>query len=89
VTGFAYFGYWLTVLAVVPVVGPLLRTIGFILEFLGAWLGVAQAHELRGWRTLLLPVVLVVVVIAVSVIVTVLLAGAAITIDSLMSDVGL
>jgi len=89
VTGFAYFGYWLAALAVVPVVGPLFRTIGFLLEFLGVWLGTAQAHELRGWRTLLLPIVLVVVVVAVSVIVTVLLAGAAITIDSLMRDIGL
>jgi hypothetical protein len=89
VTGFAYFGYWLAALAVVPVVGPLLRTIGFILEFLGVWLGTAQAHELRGWRTLLLPVVLIVVIIAVSVIVTALLAGAVITLESLLIDFGL
>ncbi len=52
VTGFAYFGYWLTLLSVVPVVGPLFRAIGFLLAFLGVWLGMAQAHELRGWRTL-------------------------------------
>jgi uncharacterized membrane protein YvlD (DUF360 family) len=89
VTGFAYFGYWLVALSGIPVVGPLLRTIGFILEFLGVWLGTAQAHELRGWRTLLLPVVLIVVVIVVSVIVTVLIAGAAITVESLMIDLGL
>jgi hypothetical protein len=89
VTGFAYFGYWLAALAVVPVVGPVLRIIGYILEFLGAWLGVAQAHELRGWRTLLLPVVLIVVFIVVSVIATALLAGVVITIDSLMRDIGL
>jgi uncharacterized membrane protein YvlD (DUF360 family) len=89
VTGFAYFAYWLVALSAIPVVGPLLRAIGFILEFLGVWLGVAQAHELRGWRTLLLPVVLIVVVIVVSVIVTALLAGAVITVESLMTDFGL
>jgi hypothetical protein len=89
VTGFAYFGYWLVALSAVPVIGPLFRTIGFILEFLGAWLGVAQAHSLRGWRTLLLPMALVVVFIAVSIIMTVLVAGAAITIESLMGDLGL
>ena len=55
VTGFAYFGYWLALLSVIPVVGPLFRAIGFLLAFLGVWLGVAQAHELRGWRTLVLP----------------------------------
>ena len=43
----------------------------------------------RGWRTLLLPIVLAMVVIAVSVIVTVLLAGAAITVNSLWHDIGL
>jgi len=89
VTGFAYFGYWLVALSAVPVIGPLFRTIGFILEFSGAWLGVAQAHGLRGWRTLLLPIALVVVFIAVSIIMTVLLAGTAITIESLMGDLGL
>ncbi len=88
VTGFAYFGYWLVALSGIPVVGPLLRTIGYILEFLGVWLGTAQAHELRGWRTLLLPVVLIVVIIAVGVIVTALLAGAVITVESLLVDFG-
>jgi uncharacterized membrane protein YvlD (DUF360 family) len=89
VTGFAYFGYWLVALSPLPVIGPLFRAIGFILEFLGAWLGTAQAHELRGWRTLLLPVVLIVVVLMVSVVVTALLAGAVITVESLMTDFGL
>jgi uncharacterized membrane protein YvlD (DUF360 family) len=89
VTGFAYFAYWLVALSPLPVIGPLFRAIGFILEFLGVWLGVAQAHELRGWRTLLLPVVLIIVVVVVSVIVTVLLAGAVITVESLLTEFGL
>ena len=89
VTGFAYFAYWLVALSPLPVIGPLLRAIGFILEFLGVWLGVAQAHELRGWRTLLLPILLIVVATVVSVIVTALLAGAVITVESLLADFGL
>jgi hypothetical protein len=89
VTGFAYFGYWLTLLSVLPVVGPLFRAIGFILAFLGVWLGTAQAHELRGWRTLVVPVVFLVVVIVVGVVLRTLLLGAAITIDALFQDVGM
>jgi uncharacterized membrane protein YvlD (DUF360 family) len=89
VTGFAYFGYWLTLLSVIPVVGPLFRTIGFLLAFLGVWLGVAQAHELRGWRTLVLPVVFLIVVIVAGVVLRALFLGAAITVDALMQDVGL
>jgi hypothetical protein len=89
VTGFAYFGYWLTLLSVIPVVGPLFRTIGFILAFLGVWLGVAQAHELRGWRTLVVPIVFVIVLVVVGVVLRALFLGAAITIDALFQDVGL
>jgi hypothetical protein len=89
VTGFAYAGYWLAVLSFVPVVGPLFRVIGFLLAFLGSWLGTAQAHQLRGWRTLLLPIVFLMVVIVVGVVLRALLAGAAITVESLMQDVGL
>jgi uncharacterized membrane protein YvlD (DUF360 family) len=89
VTGFAYFGYWLALLSVIPVVGPLFRAIGFILAFLGVWLGVAQAHELRGWRTLVVPIVFVIVLIVVGVVLRALFLGAAITIESLMQDVGL
>ena len=88
VTGFAYFGYWLTALAIVPVVGPLLSLIGHVVEFLGVWLGTAQAHGLRGWRTLLLPVVYVLVVLAITIIVVVLLGGTAITIKSIWQDLG-
>jgi hypothetical protein len=89
VTGFAYFGYWLTALSIVPVVGSLLSMIGHVVEFMGVWLGTAQAHDLRGWRTLPLPVVYVVVVFAIMIVVVVLLGGTAITIESLMSDLGL
>ena len=89
VTGFAYFGYWLTVLAIVPVVGPLFRVIGFILAFLGVWLGTAQAHELRGWRTLIVPIVFLIVLIVVGVVLRTLFMGAAITIEALFQDVGL
>ena len=89
VTGFAYVGYWLAALSFVPVIGSLFRTIGFLLAFLGVWLGAAQAHELRGWRTLVLPIIFVVVLVIVGVVLRALLMGAAITIDSLMQDVGL
>jgi hypothetical protein len=70
------------------VVGPLFRAIGFLLAFLGVWVGTAQAHELRGWRTLVLPVVFLIVVIVVGVVLRALFLGAAITLDSLLQDVG-
>ena len=56
-------------------VGPLVEFVGIDLAFLGVWLGAAQAHELRGWRTLLLPVLYVIVVLVVAVLLDVLLLG--------------
>ena len=72
-----------------PVIGPLFRTIGFLLAFLGVWLGAAQAHQLRGWRTLVLPIVFVIVVAVIGVVLRALFMGAAITIDALFQDVGM
>jgi hypothetical protein len=76
-------------LAFVPTIGPLFRSIGFLLAFLGVWLGTAQAHELRGWRTLLLPIVFLLVTVVVGVVLRVLVGGAVFTIDLLMQDAGL
>ncbi len=89
VTGFAYAGYFLGLLAFVPVVAPLARLLGALLAFLGVWLGAAQAHDLRGWRTLVLPVLFVVVVVVVVVVLRALFLGAAITFESLFGELGL
>jgi hypothetical protein len=89
VMGFAYAGYLLILLSVVPVIGPLAKIIGFLLAFLGVWSGVAQAHDLRGWRTLLLPVLAVIVFAVVGVVLRALFLGAALTIESVLAELGL
>ena len=48
-----------------------------LVAFLGVWIGTAQAHQLRGWRTLLLPVLYLIVVVIVAVLLDVLLMGRA------------
>jgi uncharacterized membrane protein len=87
--GFAYADYLLVLLSVVPVIGQLARNLAFILSFLGVWIGVAQAHELRGWRTLVLPVLAVIVLAVVGALLRALFLGGQITIQSLMSELGL
>ena len=72
-----------------PVIGQLARNLAFILSFLGVWIGVAQAHELRGWRTLVLPVLAVIVLAVVGALLRALFLGGQITIQSLMSELGL
>ena len=77
------------ILAVVPIISPLAKIIAFILAFFGVWLGVAQAHELRGWRTLVLPVLAVVVLAVVGVVLRALFLGATLTIETLLAELGM
>ena len=58
------------------------------LEFLGLWLGTAQAGDIRGWRTLLLPVIYVLVVFAVTLVIVILIGGTAFTVESIRHALG-
>jgi uncharacterized membrane protein YvlD (DUF360 family) len=91
VTGFAYAGYLIALLALLPLpaAGALAKIVATIVSFLGVWLGTAQAHQLRGWRTLLLPVLYIIVVLIVAVLLDVLLMGATLTLESLGAAFGL
>jgi uncharacterized membrane protein YvlD (DUF360 family) len=89
VMGFAYGAYLIGLLSFLPVVGPLARIVASLVAFLGTWIGTTQAHQLRGWRTLLLPVVYVIVVIVVALLLDVLLRGAAMTVESLFAALGM
>jgi hypothetical protein len=89
VAGFAQSAHLLEILGFLPVIGPAVRFLALLLAFFGVWIGVSTAHELRGWRTLLLPVIF----IATTVITVVFLAGAiegtSIALDSILQDFGL
>ena len=89
VLGFAYAGYLIGLLAVIPVVGPLAEFAASIIAFLGVWLGVTQAHQLRGWRTLFLPVIYLIVLVLVIILLDVLLLGALMSFESLFAALGM
>lgn len=55
-TGFAQSAHVLYLLGFLPVIGPLARFLAVVVSFFAIWVGAAAAHNLRGWRTLLLPV---------------------------------
>jgi hypothetical protein len=59
-----------------------------VLGFFAAWIAAAEAHETRGWRTLLFPVMLLLVFIVGSAVISMLLAGAAFTVESLLAALG-
>ena len=83
---FVFFGVKL--LAFIPVVGPLARLISLVVAFFAVWLGAAEAHETKGWRTLVFPVVAVLVLIVAVFVVKTLAAGAQFTLSALAAEAG-
>jgi hypothetical protein len=89
VAGFAQGAHFLDLLVFLPVVGPVARIIALLLALFGTWVGIATAHELRGWRTILLPVIYLVVFGVGVFFLFAAIQGTALTIDNLLIDFGL
>lgn len=65
------------------------KSLMLVLGFLTTWLGVATAHEVRGWRAVLLPILALLVIVVGSTAAMILLGGASYTIDALLTDIGI
>ena len=57
--------------------------------FLCVWMGAATAYQTKGWRTLALPLVVLLVFVVGTAIAGILLAGAAFTFQGVMMELGL
>jgi uncharacterized membrane protein YvlD (DUF360 family) len=89
VAGFAQSAHILELLVFLPVIGPLARFTALLLAFFGVWVGTAAAHELSGWRTILLPVIFIITTVIGVVFVFAVIQGTAFTISSLLTSFGL
>ena len=89
VAGFAQSAHFLDVLGFLPVIGPLARFLGLTLAFFGVWMGTATSHQLKGWRTFLLPVIYLATLIISITFLTAVIEGTVFTIDGLLQDFGL
>jgi hypothetical protein len=89
VAGFAQSAHLLEILGFLPVIGPAVRFLALLLAFIGVWIGASTAHELRGWRTLLLPVVFIATMVITVVFLASVIEGTTIAVDSLLQDFGL
>ncbi|NJN82555.1 MAG: hypothetical protein HC802_09985 [Caldilineaceae bacterium] len=87
--GFSQSVYVLGVLTVVPLLASPIRLLMLVLGFLATWMGAAVAHETRGWKTLLLPVVAYAVLLIGAVLVNALFTGAEFTVQSVLSSFGI
>ena len=72
-----------------PVFGPAMNVAILAWGFLCVWMGAAIAHQTRGWRTVVLPLVVLLVYVIGTAIVGILLAGAQFTVDALMANLGI
>ena len=86
--GFAQSARIIELLGFIPVVGDLARLIAMVLTVIGTWIGTATAHELKGWRTILLPIIFLVVVVVSVAFMESVIEGTAVTVDKLIVDFG-
>lgn len=87
--GFAHSPAILLVFAFFDVLRPVVIVLALILELIGIWIGTAIAHETKGWKTLVLPLIYILVITLGVAAVAVVLGGAAITVDSILTTLGL
>ncbi len=89
VAGFAQGAHILELLVFIPVIGPIARFLAVMLVFFGVWIGTAIANDLRGWRTILLPLVYLIVMIVTFVFLLAIIQGTVFTIEGLFMDLGI
>lgn len=87
--GFGATTYLLSFLAFVPSLAPFARIVVVVVSFIATWIGAAEAQELRGWRTALLPVAGMLLFWFATLLAETLLAGAELTLQSLAQTLGL
>ncbi|HZQ08579.1 MAG TPA: phage holin family protein [Anaerolineae bacterium] len=86
--GFAQSAYWVELLGLIPAFVVLARVGGLLLVFLATWMAVSQAHRLRGWRTVVLPIVTLVIGIVSVLVLYLLFRGTQMTIVELTRAMG-
>ncbi len=87
--GFGHAVYLLSVFALLPMVGPAVNFAILAWGFICVWMGAATAHNTKGWRTLVLPLVVLLVYVVGTAIVAILLAGAAFTFQAVLGEIGM
>jgi uncharacterized membrane protein YvlD (DUF360 family) len=87
--GFAQVVYLIDVFAFIPGFGSAVRFLAGALGFVAVWMGAATAHEIRGFRTILLGILPTVVALLSLAVVVVLLLGAGVSLESMLENLGL
>ena len=87
--GFARTVAVIDLLAFIPGLAPMANLLTFLMTIVATWMAAAQAHETKGWRTLLLPVVTVAILIIAPIVLLALLGSGALVLQSIQSAIGI
>lgn len=88
VVSFAQGAHILELLNFIPVIGPLARSLSTLLAIVAVWVGMITAHKLRGWRTLLIPVVYILIIGVTVVFLTAIVQGITVSLQAILSEFG-
>ena len=86
--GFAHAVFIYEIIGLIPVLSNFARVITLILSFMAIWIAAVEAHKLKGWRSLIFPIVAILVPIIGFVILAILAEGAAFTFDTFLLQAG-
>jgi hypothetical protein len=87
--GFAQVVVLIELFSFYPPIQSAVHAIAFVAGILTIWMGAATAHELKGWRAALFPIIAILVFVLGSMLVNSLLAGAQFTLQALWGDMGM
>ncbi len=87
--GFARTVALVELLAYIPVVAPLAHFLTVLMTVLAVWMAAAEAHGTKGWRTLLLPLLVFVLIILAPVVAVALLSGGVLALGTLLTALGI
>ena len=76
-------------IGLIPALAPLAAPLGMVLSFVAIWMGAATAHNTRGWRSIILPILGVFFAILVPALVQMMLSGALFSLESVLTQLGL
>ena len=87
--GFAQGTWLISLLTLIPVLSSFAGALTTILAIVAAWVAAVVAHDLRGWRAIVFPLVIILVFAFAVAVTVVLLSGAAVSLSTLAQGLGL
>ncbi len=87
--GFANVVTLIEMIGLIPALAPLAAPLGTLLSLVAIWMGASMAHNARGWRSIILPILGIFFVVAVPLLAQTMFGGAILGLESLLRQLGL